>query len=87
MVIALRRRLGRPGPSAGAAILTRADGAVLSASRFLAHATNNQAEYAGLLCGLELARQTGATRLHVQGDSKLVEDRGLPVFSSTRRPE
>jgi ribonuclease HI len=64
--------VGNPGPSAGAAILTRTDGAVLRASRFLAHATNNQAEYAGLLCGLELARQAGATRLLVQGDSKLV---------------
>lgn len=64
--------IGNPGPSAGAAILVAPDGRVLRASRFLGTATNNQAEYAGLLCGLELAATTGVAHLLVRGDSKLV---------------
>lgn len=64
--------IGNPGPSAGAAVLTRPDGEILRASQFLARATNNQAEYAGFLCGLRLAREAGAPRLDVKGDSKLV---------------
>jgi ribonuclease HI len=64
--------IGNPGPSAGAAVLVRPDGAERRASLFLAHATNNQAEYAGLLCGLRLARELGVERLRVRGDSKLV---------------
>jgi ribonuclease HI len=64
--------IGNPGPSAGAAILRRPDGERLIASRFLESATNNQAEYAGLLCGLALAKEAGASHLLVQGDSKLV---------------
>jgi ribonuclease HI len=64
--------IGNPGPSAGAAILVRPDGERSTASRFLENATNNQAEYAGLLCGLALAKEAGATHLLVQGDSKLV---------------
>src|SRR4051812_31625878 len=52
--------IGNPGPSAGAAVLVRPDGETLRASRFLEKATNNQAEYAGLMCGLRLAREAGA---------------------------
>jgi ribonuclease HI len=34
--------------------------------------TNNAAEYAGLIRGLELARQSGARRLEVRSDSELM---------------
>lgn len=38
----------------------------------LGHATNNVAEYIGLLRGLEAAIACGAKRIKCQGDSKLV---------------
>ena len=38
----------------------------------LGHATNNVAEYTGLLRGLEAALACGAVRIKCQGDSKLV---------------
>ena len=39
---------------------------------FLGQATNNEAEYEGLLLGLQLALDARLTRLHVHGDSMLV---------------
>jgi len=38
----------------------------------LGHATNNVAEYRGLISGLEAARDLGVRRLLVKGDSLLV---------------
>ena len=35
-------------------------------------ATNNEAEYEGILTGLRLRKALGVTNLHVQNDSKLV---------------
>jgi probable phosphoglycerate mutase len=37
-------------------------------------ASNNVAEYVGLINGLRIAIELGATRLYVYGDSKLVVD-------------
>lgn len=64
--------IGNPGPAAGAAVLAGPNGESVRVSRFLERATNNQAEYAGLQCGLEAAHAAGATELVVRGDSKLV---------------
>ena len=67
-----------PGPSAGAYVLyesgdrlsgpgaTVAEGGV-----FLPWATNNQAEYSGLISGLEKALELGARSIRVEGDSML----------------
>ena len=44
----------------------------MRASRFLPRATNNVAEYVGLICGLVLAKDAGAKQLRAQGDSQLV---------------
>jgi ribonuclease HI len=64
---------GNPGPAAAAAVLSAPDGAVLDeASTFLGEATNNVAEYRGLLLGLERARALGATEVEVVNDSELV---------------
>ena len=41
-------------------------------AKFLGHATNNEAEYAALILGLEAAQALGIRRLEVKGDSKLV---------------
>jgi ribonuclease HI len=64
---------GNPGPAAAAAVITDAGGAVLDeASAYLGEATNNVAEYRGLLLGLEHARALGATEVEVVNDSELV---------------
>jgi probable phosphoglycerate mutase len=65
---------GNPGPAGyGAVVLDPATGAIL-AERFAAigTATNNVAEYSGLLAGLEAAAELGARRVDVRMDSKLV---------------
>jgi ribonuclease HI len=64
---------GNPGPAAAAAVVSSPDGEVLDeASVTLGHATNNVAEYRGLLLGLERARELGATEVDVVNDSELV---------------
>ena len=64
---------GNPGPAAAAAVLSTPDGAVLDeAATTLGTATNNVAEYRGLLLGLERARRLGATEVEVVNDSELV---------------
>jgi ribonuclease HI len=64
---------GNPGPAAAAAIVTDAGGQVLDAAAVqLGVATNNVAEYRGLLLGLERALALGATEVEVVGDSELV---------------
>jgi ribonuclease HI len=64
---------GNPGPAAAAAVISTPDGEVLAeASTVLGRATNNVAEYRGLLLGLERARALGATEVDVVNDSELV---------------
>jgi ribonuclease HI len=64
---------GNPGPAAAAAVLSTPDGDVLDeASEFLGVATNNVAEYRGLLLGLARAKALGATEVEVVNDSELV---------------
>jgi ribonuclease HI len=64
---------GNPGPAAAAAVISTPDGDVLDeASLTLGRATNNVAEYRGLLLGLERARALGATEVDVVNDSELV---------------
>jgi len=64
---------GNPGPAAAAAVVSTPDGDVLDeAAAVLGRATNNVAEYRGLLLGLERARALGATEVEVVNDSELV---------------
>ena len=64
---------GNPGPAAAAAVLSTPAGEVLDeASEALGEATNNVAEYRGLLLGLARARALGATEVEVVNDSELV---------------
>ena len=64
---------GNPGPAAAAAVVSTPDGDVLDeAAVTLGRATNNVAEYRGLLLGLERARALGATEVDVINDSELV---------------
>jgi ribonuclease HI len=64
---------GNPGPAAAAAVVSTPDGRVLDESAVtLGRATNNVAEYQGLLLGLERAAALGATEVDVINDSELV---------------
>jgi ribonuclease HI len=64
---------GNPGPAAAAAVLSTPEGDILDeAALTLGRATNNVAEYRGLLLGLERARELGATEVDVVNDSELV---------------
>jgi len=64
---------GNPGPAAAAAVISTPDGDVIGeAAAAIGVATNNVAEYRGLLLGLERARELGATEVDVVNDSELV---------------
>jgi ribonuclease HI len=64
---------GNPGPAAAAAVLSTPDGEVVDeAHEYLGVATNNVAEYRGLLLGLRHALALGADEVEVVNDSELV---------------
>jgi ribonuclease HI len=64
---------GNPGPAAGAAVLIDAEGELVEEiGAYLGVATNNVAEWTGLLLGLEAAQKRGIRRLRVRLDSELV---------------
>jgi broad specificity phosphatase PhoE/ribonuclease HI len=65
---------GNPGPAGyGALVRDAATGTVLAErADTLGVATNNVAEYSGLIAGLEAAREAGARQVDVRMDSKLV---------------
>lgn len=64
---------GNPGPAAVGVVLEADDGTSLQAfGKFIGTATNNVAEYRGLIAGLEAAKAFGASNVRVMGDSELV---------------
>ncbi len=64
---------GNPGPAAYGFLLTDRAGEVLAEeARVIGRTTVNQAEYRGLIAGLERAHQIGITDLEVRLDSQLV---------------
>ena len=64
---------GNPGPAGYGAVVKSATGDVLAERKAaLGIATNNVAEYQGLIAGLAAARDLGATTVTVRMDSKLV---------------
>lgn len=64
---------GNPGPAAAGAVVSTTDGDVLDeASELLGVASNNVAEYRGLLLGLRRARELGATEVEAVNDSELI---------------
>ncbi|MGV0814577.1 bifunctional RNase H/acid phosphatase [Mycolicibacterium boenickei] len=65
---------GNPGPAGYGAVVFDTDHAVVLAERkeALGRATNNVAEYRGLIAGLEAAAELDATEVAVSMDSKLV---------------
>jgi len=64
---------GNPGPAAYGYVLEADDGTVLDArGETIGTATNNVAEYRGLLAGLEAALERGVEEVEVISDSELV---------------
>jgi ribonuclease HI len=64
---------GNPGLAAwGVAVLDAAGECVEGYAGVLGHATNNVAEYHGLIEALRLARERGAVRVEVVADSELI---------------
>ena len=64
---------GNPGP-AGIGVVVRArDGTELvTLGRYIGRATNNVAEYRALITALQKAKELGARRVAIRGDSELV---------------
>jgi ribonuclease HI len=64
---------GNPGPAAYGYVLETDDGTVLDArGEAIGVATNNVAEYRGLVAGLEKAAELGVDELEVVSDSELL---------------
>lgn len=64
---------GNPGPAACAAVLVKGGTVIAEAKKYLGEATNNFAEYQGLILGLTEARKIGhAKRMEVRMDSELI---------------
>jgi ribonuclease HI len=64
---------GNPGPAAAAAVLRDETGEVVDeAMEAIGVATNNVAEYRGVLLGLTRAQALGATEVEIVNDSELV---------------
>lgn len=62
-----------PGRAGSAAVISDSNGKILyECGEFIQRATNNVAEYGGLIIGLRLALKRGISRLLIQGDSNLV---------------
>ncbi len=69
---------GNPGPAGYGVVVTDGRGEELAAlSEGIGWATNNVAEYRGVLAGLELARSLGARRVLLRADSLLVVNQQL----------
>ena len=64
---------GNPGPASYAVILRAPDGTVrFEAGKYIGRATNNVAEYYGLITALDYATTQGISRLLVRSDSELL---------------
>ena len=64
---------GNPGPAGFGVRIEQPDGTLVEEfSEAIGHATNNVAEYRGLLAALEWAKARGHSGLHVRSDSLLL---------------
>jgi ribonuclease HI len=72
---------GNPGPAAAASVVSTPTGEVLDErAQLLGRATNNVAEYRALLLGLQRARELGATKVQIVGDSELIAKQVRGVY-------
>ena len=63
---------GNPGPAGYGARIEREDGSVIELKQALGVATNNVAEYSGLIAALQWAVDHGIETLHIKSDSELL---------------
>jgi probable phosphoglycerate mutase len=63
---------GNPGPAAYGVHIARAGRTIIELKEYIGVATNNVAEYRGLLAALSWAADHGIDRLHVRSDSLLL---------------
>src|SRR5215217_4148938 len=81
---------GNPGPAGYGAVVTDPSGQVLDeVAGGIGWATNNGAEYRGVIAGLRRAKELGARRVRVRADSLLVvnQQKGLwKVRNADLRP-
>jgi ribonuclease HI len=64
---------GNPGPAGAGAVIVNIDGHIVAkVGKFLGDATNNVAEYMGLILGLKRAKAMGIKELDVLADSELL---------------
>jgi ribonuclease HI len=64
---------GNPGHAGIGIVLRAADGTpLITLGRYIGRATNNVAEYQALITGLQKARELGAKKLLIRGDSELI---------------
>ena len=63
---------GNPGPAGYGVHIERSDGSRVELKESLGIATNNVAEYRGLLAALAWAARHGVSRLHIRSDSELL---------------
>ena len=72
---------GNPGPAGFGVRIEQPDGTLVEEfSEAIGHATNNVAEYRGLLAALEWAKARGHRELHVRSDSLLLVQQMLGNF-------
>ncbi len=86
---------GNPGPAGYGVHIEREDGTIVELNGSLGMATNNEAEYNGLLAALRWASDNGVSALHVKADSELMvkqmkgeyrvkNERLLPLYEEAR---
>ena len=64
---------GNPGPAGIGVVIRAADGTpLLTLGRYIGKATNNVAEYTALITAMEKAKELGAKRIKIHGDSELI---------------
>jgi ribonuclease HI len=63
---------GNPGPAGYGVHIEREDGTIAELKESLGLATNNVAEYSGLIAALRWAAAHGISKLHIRADSELL---------------
>jgi len=71
---------GNPGPAGWGAVIQAPEGDPVELYGSLPFATNNVAEYNGLLAALEWCREHGGTEVHVRSDSLLLVQQMRGVY-------
>lgn len=71
---------GNPGPAGYGVHITREDNSVVELKGSLDMATNNVAEYEGLLAALRWSLEHGARSVHIRSDSELLVKQMTGVY-------